>query len=107
METVIRIGNVLLVVATIPAVLSVLVFARVAWWRSRWGRHLFAYMSAIAVVLLLGCLRLLYGESIIFASIRVAAFFAVVVALWWRLWFVFQAYREGSPDDGNNDVPPM
>lgn len=109
MTVVTTIGNCLLVLAAIPAVASVAVFCRVTWWRSRWGRHLFAYMSSIAVVMTLGCIRLLIGDSLVFASIRVGAFVTVVIALWWRLFFVLQAYSEGSPDDGKPfaGAPPI
>ncbi len=100
MSAVTTVGNVLLVAGAIPAVASVLVFCRVTWWRSRWGRHVMAYMSTVAIMLALGCLKLVIGDSPAFAAIRVAAFTTVVMALWWRLWFVVLAYREGSSDDG-------
>lgn len=93
-------GNVLLILAAIPAtVAAVLYGCKVTWWRSRWGRHLFSYMTAIALVTDLGVVRLFFGEQPWFAALRTAAFAGVVAALWWRLAFVIEAYREGSPDE--------
>lgn len=94
------VGNVLLILAAVPATLAALLYGtRVTWWRSRWGRHLFSYMTAIAVVLDLGVVRLVFGSRPWFEALRVAAFGVVVAALWWRAVFVYQAYREGSPDE--------
>lgn len=92
------IGNVLLVLAAIPAVLSVIVFWPVASWRSPWGMHLLAYMAAVAVPLVLGCIRLVFGDSPWFQDLRTGAFGLVVVVLWWRLILLLLARREGSPD---------
>jgi hypothetical protein len=95
------VGNVLLILSAIPAVASVLVFSRVTWWRSPWGRHVMAYMSAVAVTLILGVCRLVFGDHPMFAALRVVAYISVVVVLWWRLIILVAAYREGSPDDAN------
>jgi hypothetical protein len=99
------IGNWLLIAATTPAVLSVVVFARVRWFQSRWGRHLMAYMLSIAVVLGLGVVRLFLGDHPWFDWLRVGAFASVVAVLWWRLIYILQALAEGSPDDTARTVP--
>ena len=101
-----EIGNVLVVAGAIPALSSVLVFARVRWWESRWGRHLMAYMTAIAILLVLSVIRLAFGDAPWFAALRLVALAAVVVVLWWRLAYVVQALREGSPDDTATEGPP-
>lgn len=92
-------GNILLVLAVIPAVASVIVFWPVVSWKSTWGAHLMAYMIALAVPLVLGSVRLLLGDSSGFQRLRTAAFGALVLALWWRLWLLVVARWEGSPDD--------
>ena len=103
------VGNILLWVAAFPAVGSVVVFSRVTWWRSTWGKHLMAYMVAVAIPLVLGCVRQVLGDSPWFQGLRVAAFGLVVIVLWWRFVITIQALREGSPDEGDLDKrrPPL
>lgn len=93
------IGNVELILAVIPALISVGVFARVRWWKSRWGIHLMAYMAAIALVLVLACVRLMFADTVWFATARAASFAAVVIVLWWRMFYIIQAAHEGSPNE--------
>lgn len=92
-------GNVLLVLSAVPAVGSVLVYSQVTWWRSRWGRHLMSYMVAVALVLTLGVVRLIWHDSAWFAGLRAAAYVLTVIALWWRLLILVQSLREGSHDE--------
>ena len=92
------VGNTLVWLAAFPAVASVVMFSRVRWWRSQWGRHVMVYMSSVALVLLLAALRQVIGDSLVFYWLRTAAFGLVTVALWWRLVIVVSAYREGEPD---------
>jgi len=93
------IGNLFLILSTFPAVISVAVFARVKWWRSRWGRHLMTYMSAMALVLVLGCLRIFYVNDTWFPVVRAGAYTLLVYALWWRMFYIIQAANEGSPNE--------
>lgn len=105
MSTATAIGNTLLILAAIPAILSALVYGfGVTWWRSQWGRHLFSYMTAVAVVFSLGLLKLAGVDSTLFAYLRAAAYAFLVMALWWRLLIILQAKREGSPDEGKPHV---
>jgi hypothetical protein len=98
-------GNALLILAAIPSALSVVIFSRVSWWQSRWGRHLMAYMSAVATITVLGCIKLVFGTHEWYQILRAGAYVALVYVLWWRMVFVWQAYREGSPNEsGKNDV---
>jgi hypothetical protein len=92
-------GNLFLILSAIPAVVSVIVFARVTWWRSRWGRHLMAYMSAMAFVLMLGVVRIFFADTWWFFGMRMIGYAALVIVLWWRMFYVIQAAREGSPDE--------
>jgi len=101
------VGNILLWIAAVPAVGSVIVFSRVTWWRSTWGRHLMAYMAAVSIPLVLGCVRQIFGDSSWFQGLRVAAFGLVVVVLWWRFIITIQALREGSPDEGDLEKRPQ
>jgi hypothetical protein len=95
----VNIGNVFLILATVPAVISVVVYAKVTWWRSRWGIHLMAYMFVMAELLGLGCIRLVWGDQAWFEVLRAAAYVQFVIVLWWRMFYVIQAANEGSPDE--------
>lgn len=95
------VGNVLLVVAVIPAVVSPIVYSRVTWWRSRWGIHLMSYMLAIAFVLLLGVVRIFFHDTNWFEGLRAFSYVLLVAVLWWRMFFIIQASFEGSPDESN------
>jgi hypothetical protein len=90
-------GNTLLVLAAIPAVAAVVAYWPKVVWRSAWGSHLMSYMIALAVPLVLGCIRLAFGDSYWFQHLRTDAFGALVVALWWRLFLIVQARHEDRP----------
>jgi hypothetical protein len=102
------VGNVLLVLSSIPANISVIAYhlssrrrpgqpAGPRWWHSPWGRHLMVYMVAFALVLDLGLVRLAFGDSWWFAGLRVGAYLLLVGALYQRMFLMVQAYREGPP----------
>lgn len=112
------IGNVFLVVSAVPATISVIAYdlstrrhiqpdgRRERWWSSGWGLHLMTYMMAIALVLDLGVIRLVFGETEWFFVLRSAAYLLLVVALYHRMWLLIQAYREGPPvDRPASDLP--
>ncbi len=108
MSTLLLVGNILLILGTLPAVGSVVVFAPVMSWRAPWAIHLMAYMGAVAIPLFLGCVGLvLHIHSLWFLWVQTGAFAVVVVVLWWRLVLLVLARREGSPDHGGPaDRPP-
>lgn len=89
-------GNVLFVWAAVVATASVVVHARVSWWRSEMGRHLMAYMGAMAIVLDLGVIRLLAGDSFAFQLVRLVTFISVPIVMTWRLWLQVKAQRADS-----------
>lgn len=91
----VEIGNVLLVLATVPAVASVVVYAGVPWYRTNWGRARMLQTFSVALVLCLGCVRLAFGDTDWFSTARTAAFAVVVVALWVELALYIRARREG------------
>jgi hypothetical protein len=88
------IGNALIILSAIPAVLSVLVYARVNWRRAPMGPHLMAYMTVFATVLTLSTIRQFTGDSWWFQLLRLIVFVGVPVVLWWRLVLLVKAQRE-------------
>jgi hypothetical protein len=86
-------GNVLLMWATLVAVASVVAHARVPWWRSEMGRHLMAYMTVMAVVLALACIRAFFGDTWWFALLRLIVFVGVPIVMTQRLWLQIKAQR--------------
>lgn len=93
------VGNVLLHWAAAVAVLSVVLHARVPWWRSEMGRHLMIYMAAMAIVLTLSCIRVdISGDTWWFALLRLATFTAVPIAMTQRAWLQIKAQRARGDD---------
>lgn len=87
------IGNGLISWAAVVGVLSVIVHALGPWRASEMGRHLMAYMTAIAAVLLLSVVRIIIGDSPWFQSLRLVVFVGVPVTMTWRLVLQLQARR--------------
>jgi hypothetical protein len=98
------VGNVLLILSAIPAVLSVLVYTRVDWRATHLGRHVMSYMTVIAAVLVLGAIRIFGFESWWFEWLRVIVYSGVPVVLWWRFFVVWKAQRD-SGDELDPTVP--
>lgn len=106
--TVLReIGNVLIWWAAIVATLSVAVHARVRWWESPMGRHLMAYMSVIACVLVLSVIRATFGDAWWFALLRLITFVGVPIVMSQRLWLQLKAQRDNhrDPHRDSRDLP--
>lgn len=89
-------GDAMLVLSAIPAVLSVIVFARVPWWKSPLGRHMMSYMVVMAGVLSLGCVRLAIGFVPAFETARAIIFAGVPFVMWWRLGVLVRAQTRGG-----------
>ena len=90
------IGNAGLVYCAIIGTASVVIHCRVPWRASRMGRHLMAYMFAMAIVLDLGVVRLVFGDSWWFALLRLVVFLtAIPLVMTWRLVLQVQAQRGG------------
>jgi FtsH-binding integral membrane protein len=94
-------GNVLIHWAALVGVASVVVHSRVRWWDSPMGRHLMAYMTVIAAVLVLSVIRIDTGDTWWFGVLRLVVFAGVPVVMTQRLWLQIQAQRA---DRGTNDV---
>lgn len=96
-----------LVVATaVPAVLSVLFYARVPWWRTRVGQHLFSYMSVVALMMLLACAPLvLKPPPSWFTDVYLGCFALFMAVSWWRLALILWEQRT-TRRERRTQVPP-
>lgn len=90
------IGNGLIFWAAAVGTASVVLHARVPWRHSEMGRHLMAYMGALALVLVLSCIRLVFGDAPWFQIVRLVVFVAIPLTMTWRLWLQIKAQREGA-----------
>lgn len=91
------IGNVLIHWAALAGTASVVVHVRVFDRTSPMSRHLLAYMTALAIVLVLSCIRIdAGGDTWWFALLRLVAFVGVPVFMTQRLWMQVRAQREGA-----------
>lgn len=95
------IGNVLFVWSALVGTASVIVHLRVFDRRSVMSRHLLAYMIAIALVLDLGVIKLVTGDSWGFQLLRLVTFIGIPLVMTWRLLLQIQAQR--SP----RSTPPL
>lgn len=87
------IGNALIIWSALVGVASVVVHSRVRWWATEVGRHLMAYMTVIAAVLVLSSVRIVIGDSWGFQVIRLVVFAGVPLAMMWRLKLQVRAQR--------------
>lgn len=92
-------GTVLAHWAALVGIASVVVHSRVQWRESVMGRHLMAYMAAIAAVFTLACLANDLGDSTWFQLLRLIVFIAVPIAMTQRLVLQIRAQRAGSNED--------
>jgi hypothetical protein len=90
------VGTVLIHWAAAAGVASVVAHLRVRWWDTEMGRHLMAYMSAVALVLLLSCVVNDVGDSSWFQVLRLVVFVAIPLVMTWRLWLQLKAQRPGE-----------
>jgi hypothetical protein len=98
------IGNVLVCLSAAIATTSVILHARVPWWRSEMGRHLMAYTATIAAVLDLAVIRMLIGDSWWFALLRLVVFSLVPAVTAWRVWLQIKAHRDDRAERTRDDV---
>lgn len=100
------IGNGLILWAALVGMVSVVVHARVPWWRTQMGRHLMAYMLVVAAVLTLSSIRVVAGDSWGFALLRLVVFAGVPIVMSQRLWLQIKAQRDDRPRKWPRPVPP-
>jgi len=86
------VGNVLLVISALIATAFVTVYHLSAlWWRSPDGRHVMAFMAALALVLDLAVLRLFVGHPEWFETVRTFTFVVIPIVLGWRFSILLKA----------------
>jgi hypothetical protein len=91
------IGSLLIFWAAAVGVASVVVHTRVDWRATAMGRHLMAYMTVIAAILVLSMIRFLFGDSWWFQLIRLAVFVGVPIVMTQRLVLQLRAQRNAAP----------
>lgn len=85
-------GSVLIVLCAVLATASPVVYgAYHKWWRSSTGRHIFTYMTVLAVVVDLWALRLVVPEGGWFVVVRLVAFSLLPWVFAWRLLIIVKA----------------
>lgn len=67
---------------------------RLGFRRSAMGRHLMAYMAALAFLALLGVWRLAFGPGEVWQALRVIGYAALIAVTWWRWRVVHRARVE-------------
>ena len=88
-------GNLLLYWAALAAIASVIYHLTGPWWTSPMGRHLGAYMGALAAVLGLVAVRNLWGPFPGYPVLRTVVFAAVPIVMTRQLWLQIRARRPG------------
>lgn len=89
------IGNFLLIMAAIPAIVFPLAYWRMADWRSsHMGRHLMSFMGGIGAIMLLTILTLVFGQDWYPRQfIRLTVWGLLAFLFWWRLFLLFAVNR--------------
>lgn len=89
------VGSFLVVASAVLALACVVTQAVLTrWWKTPFGRHVFAFQSALAACLCLWALRLAIPDGGWFIALRFAAFAAIPVVLAWRLLIIIQTWRK-------------
>ena len=91
------IGNGLIVWAALVGTASVVVHSRVDWRGTVMGVHLMYYMTVMAAVLVLSCIRIFFGDTWWFALLRLIVFIGVPLVMTQRLWLQVKAQRQAGP----------
>lgn len=87
------VANILIIWAALVGSASVVVHSRVQWWRTEMGRHLMAYMTVMAAVLVLAVVRIFLGDAWWFSLFRLLIFIGVPLVMTQRLWLQIKARR--------------
>jgi len=91
------IGNGLIVWAALVGTASVVVHSRVDWRSTVMGAHLMYYMTVMAAVLVLSCIRIFFGDTWWFALLRLIVFVGVPLVMTQRLILQVKARRQTGP----------
>lgn len=92
------VANGLIFWAALVGTASVVVHLRVRWWETEIGRHLLAYMTCVAAVLLLASFRILFGDSWWFQIIRLVVFVGIPVTMTQRFYLQLKAQRRSDDE---------
>lgn len=100
--TMYAVGSVLVVASAVLALACVAAQAILArWWKTSFGRHVFAFQAVLAVCLTLWTLRLVMPDAEWFVALRLSAFACVPVVLAWRLIIIVRTWhRQRSEHEG-------
>lgn len=86
------IGNVLLIVSALLATAFIVLYHWSAvWWKNADGRHVMAFMAALAAVLDLGVVRIVIGTQEWFEWLRLGVFVGIPLVLAQRLLILVRA----------------
>jgi len=98
------IGSVAMAYAAVVGVASVVMHSLTRWWTSQVGRHLMSYRATVTVILLLGVVKFVFGDSWWFQVIRTVVFLGIPVLM--TQWLVLQirARREALAADRQRDA---
>lgn len=92
------IGSLLIFLAAVIGTASAaLHLAWVPWRDTEMSRHLAFYMTSLALVLDLSCIRIVFGDPTWFQVVRLVVFVAVPLSMAWRLRLQVQAHRLDRP----------
>lgn len=99
MEIIRYVARTLLVLATIPAGLSVALHAMKPWRETAVGKHLMAYMGALFIVFALTIISWSYRGQLWFSIFYLVAFAGIPVVTWWRFLLQWRAHRKDVADE--------
>lgn len=95
-------GNVLVTITALEATACVLIYMRVAWWRSAMGQHVFWFMVSCAAVLDVAALRVFFADYPWYVWLRIAVFSTLPVVWGWRL--ILLIHEQYDPEDNAPDT---
>lgn len=96
--TVATVGNVLVVVSAVLAVLVVVIYGRVPFWRTPTGLQLMVKAVEIAAVLVLAAVAVWYRNDTWFPVVRVVVFAPFPFVLAWQIWLILVAQARDARD---------
>lgn len=89
------VAHVLTVASAFPAVAFVVTYFRVNWHATAIGRHMMAFMTVCAAILVLATTVAIFGEYRGVDYLRVVVWLAINIIFWWR-WIVLVNVLRGK-----------
>jgi hypothetical protein len=87
------ITDVAVIVSALEAVAFIVIYVRRVDWRDPMGRHIMAFISSLAAVLVLAVIRIFAADAAWFAWTRTVVFLAVPITFGQRLFAVLHPER--------------